>query len=311
MSLLRVEHMTHWFGGLRAVHDFNLEIEPGQIRGLIGPNGAGKTTVFNLITGRYKPTEGKIVLDGQEITGLPPHKIASRGIGRTFQNLRLWRHMTVLEHVKMSQYSTITYGLVGAFFGTPKRYAQEDAIEKKAIDLLELVGVGHLVDQIVTNLPYGAQRRVELARALAIDPAVLFLDEPTAGMNPGEVIQMVRCIRKIHAEFGLASFLIVIMPQSFQRAPPGAFGLICITCRFVATPKCQPLQTVQRVFRLCTILFSGTKCSAKPFSQRHHGENIFTIVVEDARHLLRIVAAHIFGVIGRDQMAGNILFTTR
>ena len=208
MSLLRVEHMTHWFGGLRAVHDFNLEIEPGQIRGLIGPNGAGKTTVFNLITGRYKPTEGKIVLDGQEITGLPPHKIASRGIGRTFQNLRLWRHMTVLEHVKMSQYSTITYGLVGAFFGTPKRYAQEDAIEKKAIDLLELVGVGHLVDQIVTNLPYGAQRRVELARALAIDPAVLFLDEPTAGMNPDELIQMMRIIRKIHAELGLAIFLI-------------------------------------------------------------------------------------------------------
>lgn len=208
MSLLRVEHMTHWFGGLRAVHDFNLEIEPGQIRGLIGPNGAGKTTVFNLITGRYKPTEGKIVLDGQEITGLPPHKIASRGIGRTFQNLRLWRHMTVLEHVKMSQYSTITYGLVGAFFGTPKRYAQEDAIEKKAIDLLELVGVGHLVDQIVTNLPYGAQRRVELARALAIDPTVLFLDEPTAGMNPDELIQMMRIIRKIHAELGLAIFLI-------------------------------------------------------------------------------------------------------
>jgi branched-chain amino acid transport system ATP-binding protein len=208
MSLLRVEHMTHWFGGLRAVHDFNLEIEPGQIRGLIGPNGAGKTTVFNLITGRYKPTEGKIVLDGQEITGMPPHKIATRGIGRTFQNLRLWRHMTVLEHVKMSQYSTITYGLLGAFFGTPQRYTQEQQIEEKATGLLELVGVAHLADQIVTNLPYGAQRRVELARALAIDPAVLFLDEPTAGMNPDELIQMMRIIRKIHAELGLAIFLI-------------------------------------------------------------------------------------------------------
>jgi branched-chain amino acid transport system ATP-binding protein len=208
MSLLRVEHMTHWFGGLRAVHDFNLGIEPGQIRGLIGPNGAGKTTVFNLITGRYKPTEGKIVLDGQEITGLPPHKIASRGIGRTFQNLRLWRHMTVLEHVKMSQYSTIRYGLMGAFFGTPQRHAQEQEIEEKAVGLLELVGVSHLADQIVTNLPYGAQRRVELARALAIEPMILFLDEPTAGMNPDELIQMMRIIRQIHAELGLAIFLI-------------------------------------------------------------------------------------------------------
>ncbi|MGD2039840.1 MAG: ABC transporter ATP-binding protein [Anaerolineae bacterium] len=208
MSLLRVEHMTHWFGGLRAVHDFNLDIEPGQIRGLIGPNGAGKTTVFNLITGRYKPTEGKVLLDGQEITGMPSHKIASRGIGRTFQNLRLWRHMTVIEHVKMSQYSTISYGLLGAFFGTPKRYAQEQQIEEKANRLLELVGVAHLADQVVTNLPYGAQRRVELARALAIDPTVLFLDEPTAGMNPDELIQMMRIIRQIHAELGLAIFLI-------------------------------------------------------------------------------------------------------
>ena len=108
MALLRVDDMTHWFGGLRAVHDYNLNIEPGQIRGLIGPNGAGKTTIFNLITGRYKPTEGKVFLDGHEITGLPPHQIAAMGIGRTFQNLRLWRHMTVLEHVKMSQYSRIS-----------------------------------------------------------------------------------------------------------------------------------------------------------------------------------------------------------
>ena len=112
MSLLRVENMTHFFGGLRAVHNYNLAIEPGQIRGLIGPNGAGKTTVFNLITGRYKPTEGKIFLDGNEITGLKPHQIASEGIGRTFQNLRLWRHMNVLDHVKMARYSKINYGLI-------------------------------------------------------------------------------------------------------------------------------------------------------------------------------------------------------
>jgi branched-chain amino acid transport system ATP-binding protein len=208
MALLQVENMTHWFGGLRAVHEFNLEIEPGQIRGLIGPNGAGKTTVFNLITGRYKPTEGRILLDSQEITGLPPHKIAAMGIGRTFQNLRLWRHMTVLEHVKMSQYSKITYGLMGAFFGTPGRHRQEAEIEQRALDLLELVGISHLADQVVTNLPYGAQRRVEIARALAIDPKVLFLDEPTAGMNPDELIQMKAIVRHVHQELGLAIFLI-------------------------------------------------------------------------------------------------------
>ena len=208
MALLQVDNMTHWFGGLRAVHEFNLEIEPGQIRGLIGPNGAGKTTVFNLITGRYKPTEGRILLDGQEITGLPPHKIASMGIGRTFQNLRLWRHMTVLEHVKMSQYSKITYGLLGAFLGTPERHRQEAEIEQRAHALLDLVGISHLADQVVTNLPYGAQRRVEIARALAIEPKVLFLDEPTAGMNPDELIQMKAIVRHVHQELGLAIFLI-------------------------------------------------------------------------------------------------------
>jgi branched-chain amino acid transport system ATP-binding protein len=208
MSLLRVENMTHWFGGLRAVHNYDLAIEPGQIRGLIGPNGAGKTTIFNLITGRYKPTEGGIFLDGTQITGLPPHRIASLGIGRTFQNLRLWRHMTVLEHVKMSQYSKITYGLAGAFFGTAKRHRQEAEFEEKAMNLLALVGVSHLADQVVTNLPYGAQRRVEIARALATDPKVLFLDEPTAGMNPEELVQMMEIIHRIHGDLGLAIFLI-------------------------------------------------------------------------------------------------------
>lgn len=208
MTLLRIENMTHWFGGLRAVHDYNLEIEPGQIRGLIGPNGAGKTTIFNLITGRYTPTEGDIFLDGARIVGLAPHRIASMGIGRTFQNLRLWRHMTVLEHVKMSQYSKITYGLLGAFLGTPKRYREEAAFDEKSLDLLELVGVRHLADQVVTNLPYGAQRRVEMARALAMDPKILFLDEPTAGMNLEELGQMMEIIRRIHSELGLAIFLI-------------------------------------------------------------------------------------------------------
>lgn len=208
MALLQVEQMTHWFGGLRAVHNYSLEIEPGQIWGLIGPNGAGKTTTFNLITGRYKPTEGRIVLDGTEITGLRPHQIASMGIGRTFQNLRLWRHMSVLDHVKLARYSKITYGLTGAFLGTAKRVREEAEIEALAYELLELVGIQHLADQIVTNLPYGAQRRVELARALSTEPKILFLDEPTAGMNPDELLQMMDIIRRVHNELGLTIFLI-------------------------------------------------------------------------------------------------------
>jgi branched-chain amino acid transport system ATP-binding protein len=208
MPLLQVKGMTHFFGGLRAVHDYNLSIEPGEIRGLIGPNGAGKTTIFNLITGRYTPTEGEILLGDKQIVGLPPYKIASMGVGRTFQNLRLWRHMTVLEHVKMSQYSRINYGLIGAFFGTPRRQKQEAEIEQVAHSLLELVAIDQFADQIVTNLPYGAQRRVEIARALAVKPNVLFLDEPTAGMNPDELIQMMEIIRHIHRELGLAIFLI-------------------------------------------------------------------------------------------------------
>jgi branched-chain amino acid transport system ATP-binding protein len=208
MPLLRVDKMSHDFGGLRAVNNFDLNVEPGQIRGLIGPNGAGKTTIFNLITGIYKPTEGDIYLESKRITGLEPHRIAHMGIARTFQNLQLWRHMTVLEHVKMACYSKITYGLIGAFFGTPKRNREEAKIEEKAYDLLNIVGVDHIADQVVINLPYGDQRRVEMARALAIEPKILFLDEPTAGMNPEELIQMMEIIRHVHRELGLAIFLI-------------------------------------------------------------------------------------------------------
>jgi len=208
MPLLRIDKMSHDFGGLRAVNNYDLNVEPGQIRGLIGPNGAGKTTIFNLITGIYKPTEGDIYLESKRITGLEPHRIAHMGIARTFQNLQLWRHMTVLEHVKMACYSKITYGLIGAFFGTPKRQREEAKIEAKAHNLLKIVGVDHIADQVVINLPYGDQRRVEMARALAIEPKILFLDEPTAGMNPEELIQMMEIIRHVHRELGLAIFLI-------------------------------------------------------------------------------------------------------
>lgn len=208
MSLLKVDKMTHYFGGLRAVHNYDLEVNPGQVRGLIGPNGAGKTTIFNLITGIYQPSEGTVSLGGTRLNGRSPHEIASLGLGRTFQNMLLWRHMTVLEHVKMARYSKLTYGLVGAFFGTAKRHQQEAESEEKAHYLLKMMGVDQFADQIVLNLPYGAQRRVEMARALAMEPKILFLDEPTAGMNPEELVQMMHIVRQVHSELGLAIFLI-------------------------------------------------------------------------------------------------------
>ncbi len=208
MALLEVDRITHYFGGLRAVHEYNLNIDPGQIRGLIGPNGAGKTTIFNLITGIYRPTEGSVRLEGHDIVGLQPYQIASRGIGRTFQNLLLWRHMTVLEHIMMARYSRLTYGLIGAFFGTAKRHKEEEESEQKAYRLLEMFKIDHLAHQNVLNLPYGDQRRVEMARALSMEPKILFLDEPTAGMNPEELIQMMDIIRQVHQTFGVAIFLI-------------------------------------------------------------------------------------------------------
>lgn len=208
MSMLRVENMTHFFGGLRAVHNYDLNIKPGEVHGLIGPNGAGKTTIFNLITGIYSPTEGEVFLEDNKLNGLAPHEIAAMGIGRTFQNMLLWRHMTVLEHVKMARYSKIGYGLIGAFFGTPRRNREEAESEEKALNLLKMFGVAQFADQWVPNLPYGAQRRVEMARALAMEPKVLFLDEPTAGMNPEELVQMMEIIRQIKEKFDLAIFLI-------------------------------------------------------------------------------------------------------
>ena len=208
MSLLRVENMTHFFFFLQAVHNYHLEILPGEVHGLIGPNGAGKTTIFNLITGIYNPTEGHVFLEDSQLNGRSPHVIAAMGIGRTFQNMLLWRHMTVLEHVKMARYAKLGYGLIGAFFGTPRRNREEAESEEIAHRLLKMFGVDQFADQWVPNLPYGAQRRVEMARALAMDPKVLFLDEPTAGMNPEELVQMMEIIRQIKAKFELAIFLI-------------------------------------------------------------------------------------------------------
>jgi len=206
--LLRVENMTHYFGGLRAVNNFNLTIEPGEIKGLIGPNGAGKTTVFNLITGVYTPSEGTIELESQDIKGMEAHKIASRGLGRTFQNLALWRHMNVLDHIRMAHYSQINYGLLDAFLGTPKARKEEEKIKENSYELLEMFDIKQFAEQNIGNLSYGAQRRVEMARAMATRPKILFLDEPTAGMTPDELIRMIEIIRQVHRDFGVAIFMI-------------------------------------------------------------------------------------------------------
>ena len=207
-ALLNVNKMTHYFGGLRAVHDYNLNIDPHQVTGLIGPNGAGKTTIFNLITGVYTPTEGSISLENENIKGLETNEIAAKGLGRTFQNLALWRHMSVLDHIKMAHYSQLSYGLIDSFFNTRKCREQESRIEENSYHLLELFDIKQHADQLVTNLAYGAQRRVEMARAMATRPKVLFLDEPTAGMTPDELVQMIKIIQQIHQDFNVAIFLI-------------------------------------------------------------------------------------------------------
>ena len=208
MALLEVRDMTHEFGGLKAVNHYNLAIEPGQIRGLIGPNGAGKTTIFNLITGVYTPTRGEIEFQGKNIIGLFPHQIAAMGLGRTFQDIKLWRHMSVLDHVKMARYSKLSYGFLGSVLGGKRREREEAEATETAMKLLKMLNVEDMADQLVINLPYGVQRRVEMARALAIEPKVLFLDEPTVGMTPDELDQIIGIIKNIHKELGLAIFLI-------------------------------------------------------------------------------------------------------
>jgi branched-chain amino acid transport system ATP-binding protein len=244
MPLLRVADMTHYFGGLRAVHQFNLSVEPGEIRGLIGPNGAGKTTIFNLITGIHTPTKGTVELEGKNLIGLQPHEIAASGLGRTFQNLLLWRHMTVMEHVKMAHYSQLSYGLVGALFGTPRRNKEERQVEENTVRLMEMFDVAKYAGWIVGNLPYGAQRRVEMARAMATKPKVLFLDEPTAGMTPEELVQMIAIIRKVHQDFGVAIFLIEhrlkFVMELCQRIQTLVFGEVIADgspMRFRTTPR--------------------------------------------------------------------------
>lgn len=196
------------FGGLKAVNDFNIQIYPGELIGLIGPNGAGKTTVFNLLTGVYVPTEGTVLLDGVPLNGKKTHQFVAAGVARTFQNIRLFKQMTVIDNVKSAFTKDVSYNLLDATLRTPKFWKTEKALTEKALDLLAICRLEDKADVLAASLPYGQQRKLEIARALATDMKVLLLDEPAAGMNPTETAELLECINTIRDRFGVAILLI-------------------------------------------------------------------------------------------------------
>ena len=196
------------FGGLKAVNDFNIKIYPGELVGLIGPNGAGKTTVFNLLTGVYVPTEGTVILNGQPLNGKKTYQFVEAGVARTFQNIRLFRQMTVIDNVKAAFTKDIHYNLLDASLRTKKYWDTERQITEKAMELLEICGLADKANELASSLPYGRQRKLEIARALATDMKLLLLDEPAAGMNPTETAELLSCINTIRERFGVAILLI-------------------------------------------------------------------------------------------------------
>lgn len=206
--LLQVKNIGITFGGLKAVSDFNMEINQGELIGLIGPNGAGKTTVFNLLTGVYTPTEGEIVFNGEIVNGLPPYKVTRKGISRTFQNIRLFKELSVLDNVKVAYHSIAKHSIFSSIFRLPSHFAGEKEMEEKAIEFLKIFELDKFKDEKAKNLPYGQQRRLEIARALAAKPKLLLLDEPAAGMNPQETQELMDLISFIRNEFNLTILLI-------------------------------------------------------------------------------------------------------
>lgn len=195
--ILKLENLTIRFGGVTALDSVNLEVHKGEICALIGPNGAGKTTVFNVITGVYRPTSGRVSFNGEQISDKKRHSITSLGLSRTFQNVRLWGEMTALENVITATDVHKKSGLIGALFGLPRSRREEKADRKRAQELLDFIGIGHRADQLAKNLPYGDQRRLEIARALGTSPQLLLLDEPAAGFNPAEKVELGNLIKKI------------------------------------------------------------------------------------------------------------------
>ena len=208
MAMLEVENLSISFGGLKAVDGFHISIEKGQLYGLIGPNGAGKTTVFNLLTGVYKPNTGSIVLDGQNITGRKTIEINQDGIARTFQNIRLFKELSVLDNVKVGLHNHFQYSTLDGILRTPKYFKVEKAMNEKAMELLKVFDLDGEADFKASNLPYGKQRKLEIARALATEPKLLLLDEPAAGMNPNETAELMETIRFVRDHFAMTILLI-------------------------------------------------------------------------------------------------------
>lgn len=208
MSILEVQNLSKKFGGLTANQDVSMTVEKNSITAVIGPNGAGKTTFFNMITGVYQPTSGIILLENEKLNGLKPHVVCQRGIARTFQNIRLFNEMTVLENVMVGMHTHLKAGLFGILFNLPTTRKEELATEIKAYQLLEYVGLDSFLNEKACNLSYGAQRRLEIARAIAASPKILLLDEPAAGMNPKETKELTQLIKKMRDEFHLTVLLI-------------------------------------------------------------------------------------------------------
>jgi branched-chain amino acid transport system ATP-binding protein len=206
--LLEAKSLTRHFGGLKAVQDVSFTVNQGEIVGIIGPNGAGKTTVFNLVTGIYVPTSGDILLNGESIIKYKPYQVTERGIARTFQNIRLFPNLTVLDNVRIAYNKNVRYGLGEAMFRLPSFEKEEHALTERAIEFLKVFGLEDRRTEYARNLPYGEQRRLEIARALATQPKVLLLDEPAAGMNPNESVRLMELINFIRKEFGLTILLI-------------------------------------------------------------------------------------------------------
>ena len=207
-ALLAVHSLTHYFGGLRAVADFSLSLDKGDLVGLIGPNGAGKTTIFNLITGLYKPSSGRIELCGRDITGRPPHAINRMGIARTFQNIRLFHDMSIIDNIKVAARSREPYGVPAALLHPPAFWKNEQSCDEYCMELLSVFGLDKRADDRGSSLPYGKQRRLEIARAVATNPSLLLLDEPAAGMNHSEAKELIDTILWVKEKFGLAVLII-------------------------------------------------------------------------------------------------------
>lgn len=206
--VLEIRNLTQRFGGLTAVSDFNVRLGKKQMAGLIGPNGAGKTTVFNLVSGFYQPTEGEIFINGKPTAGLKPHKVTGLGVARTFQNIRLWNQMTVLDNIRVAQHGALGYGFLDAVMRTKSYSEREAQIEKEGRELLEIFQLDTYADDYPTNLPYGLQRKLEIVRALSEKPDLLLLDEPAAGLNTVDMQELIRLVRWIYESFDVTIWMI-------------------------------------------------------------------------------------------------------